>query len=55
MQQQVGLRRLDQALQVQAVADVEPVRQVGSYQVSARLHPRVTATVTIEVRALGGA
>jgi large subunit ribosomal protein L9 len=33
----------------------EPVRQVGSYQVSARLHRAVTATVTIEVRAVGGA
>jgi large subunit ribosomal protein L9 len=31
----------------------EPVRQVGSYQVSARLHRSVTATVTIEVRAAG--
>jgi large subunit ribosomal protein L9 len=33
----------------------EPVRQVGSYQVSARLHRSVTANVTIEVRAVGGA
>jgi large subunit ribosomal protein L9 len=33
----------------------EPVRQVGSYQVAARLHRAVTATVTIEVRAVGGA
>jgi large subunit ribosomal protein L9 len=33
----------------------EPVRQVGSYQVSARLHRAVTATVTIDVRAIGGA
>src|SRR5690349_7493013 len=33
----------------------DPVRQVGSYQVSARLHRAVTATVTIEVRAVGGA
>jgi large subunit ribosomal protein L9 len=29
----------------------EPVRQVGSYQVAARLHRTVTANVTIEVRA----
>src|SRR5438105_7992655 len=28
----------------------EPVRQVGSYSVTARLHRNVTATVTIEVR-----
>jgi large subunit ribosomal protein L9 len=32
----------------------EPVRQVGSYQVTARLHPTVSASVTVEVRALGG-
>src|SRR5437879_1929937 len=33
----------------------DPVRQVGSYQVTARLHRAVNATVTIEVRAVGGA
>lgn len=33
----------------------EPVRQVGSYHVSARLHRAVTATITVEVRALGSA
>lgn len=33
----------------------DPVRQVGSYEVSARLHRNVTATLTIEVRAIGGA
>jgi len=32
----------------------EPVRQVGSYQVTARLHRAVTASPTIEVRAIGG-
>jgi large subunit ribosomal protein L9 len=32
----------------------EPVRQVGSYEVAARLHRNVMATVTIEVRAAGG-
>ena len=32
----------------------DPVRQVGSYQVTARLHPSVSATLTVEVRALGG-
>ena len=31
----------------------DPVRQVGSYQVMARLHRNVTANVTIEVRAVG--
>jgi large subunit ribosomal protein L9 len=34
---------------------VEPVRQVGSYQVTARLHRAVSANVTIEVRAVGSA
>jgi large subunit ribosomal protein L9 len=33
----------------------DPVRQVGSYQVHARLHRAVSANVTIEVRAVGGA
>jgi large subunit ribosomal protein L9 len=33
----------------------DPVRQVGSYQVSARLHRSVTANVTIDVRAIGTA
>jgi large subunit ribosomal protein L9 len=32
----------------------DPVRQVGTYQVAARLHRAVTASVTIEVRAIGG-
>ena len=30
----------------------DPVRQVGSYEVTARLHRNVQATVTIEVRAI---
>jgi large subunit ribosomal protein L9 len=34
---------------------VEPVRQVGSYAVTARLHRTVTASVTVEVRAVGSA
>ena len=34
---------------------VDPVRQVGSYQVTARLHRAVSANVTIEVRAVGSA
>jgi large subunit ribosomal protein L9 len=33
----------------------DPVRQVGSYTVTARLHRVVSASVTIEVRAIGGA
>ena len=33
----------------------EPVRHVGSYQVTARLHRSVTATITVEVRAASGA
>jgi large subunit ribosomal protein L9 len=33
----------------------EPVRQVGSYEVSAKLPRGVSATVTIDVRAIGGA
>jgi large subunit ribosomal protein L9 len=32
----------------------EPVRQVGSYQVTARIHRSINANVTIEVRAIGG-
>ncbi len=32
----------------------EPVRLVGSYQVTARLHRSVTANVTIDVRPAGG-
>ena len=50
------------AIQKQIGASVErrdldiadPVRQVGSYAVTARLHRAVTATVTIDVRAVGG-
>ena len=34
---------------------LDPVRQVGSYRVSVRVHRAVTATVTVEVRAVGGA
>jgi large subunit ribosomal protein L9 len=32
----------------------DPVRQVGTYRVTVRLHRNVTATMTIEVRAIGG-
>jgi large subunit ribosomal protein L9 len=31
------------------------VRQIGSYEATARLHRSVTATITVEVRALGSA
>jgi large subunit ribosomal protein L9 len=31
----------------------EPIRQVGSYQVSARLHHGIAAKLTVEVRAAG--
>jgi large subunit ribosomal protein L9 len=51
------------AIQKQIGADVDrrdlelpdAVRQVGSYEVTARLHRAVTATLTIEVRAVRGA
>jgi len=33
----------------------DPVRQVGSHEVTARVHRNVIANVTIEVRAIGGA
>jgi large subunit ribosomal protein L9 len=33
----------------------DQVRQVGSYPVTARLHRSVTATITVEVRAIGSA
>jgi large subunit ribosomal protein L9 len=33
----------------------DQVRQVGSYPVTARLHRLVTATITVEVRAIGSA
>jgi large subunit ribosomal protein L9 len=33
----------------------DPVRQIGSYEVTAKLHRNVTATLTVEVRAVGGA
>ena len=48
-------RQLGAAIDRRDLEIEEPVRQVGSYQVSARLHHGVTANVAIEVRALGGA
>jgi large subunit ribosomal protein L9 len=50
IQKQVGT-----ALDRRDLELVDPVRQVGTYQVTARLHRAVHANVTIEVRALGGA
>lgn len=50
IQQQVGASVDRRDLEI-----AEPVRQVGSYQVTARLHRAVTAAVTIDVRALSGA
>jgi large subunit ribosomal protein L9 len=47
-------RQLGATLDRRELDIAEPVRQVGSYQVTARLHPAVSATVTVEVRALGG-
>ncbi|MBV9170975.1 MAG: 50S ribosomal protein L9 [Chloroflexi bacterium] len=43
----VGLDRRD-------VEIADPVRHVGTYQVSARLHRSVAATITLDVRAAGG-
>ena len=48
-------RQLGAAIDRRDLEIEEPVRQVGSYQVSARLHHGVTANLAIEVRALGGA
>ena len=48
-------RQIGAAVDRRDLEIADPVRQVGSYQVAARLHHGVTATVTIEVRALGGA
>jgi large subunit ribosomal protein L9 len=50
IQKQVGAAVDRRELEIE-----DPVRQVGSYQVTARLHRAVSAKVTIEVRALGGA
>jgi large subunit ribosomal protein L9 len=50
VQRQIGatLERRDLEL-------AEQVRHVGSFQVTARLHRAVTATLTVEVRAVGSA
>src|SRR5205823_4670503 len=48
-------RQLGAELERRDVDISEPVRQLGAYQVQARLHKAVTANLTIEVRAVGGA
>jgi len=48
-------KQLGETLDRRDLDIADPVRQVGSYQVVARLHPSVSATLTVEVRALGGA
>ena len=50
IQQQLGT-----ALDRRDLDIADPVRQVGSYQVTARLHRAVAATITVEVRAIGSA
>ena len=50
VQSQLGV-----ALDRRELEIAEPVRQVGAHQVSARLHRAVTATLTVEVRAIGSA
>ncbi len=48
-------RQLGADLDRRDVEIAEPVRQLGTYTVAARLHKGVTANLTIEVRAVGGA
>ena len=43
--------QLDIALDRRELELTEPIRQVGSYQVRARLPHSVTATLTVDVRA----
>jgi large subunit ribosomal protein L9 len=47
-------RQLGVALERRDVEVADPVRHVGTYQVTARLHRSVTATITLDVRAVGG-
>jgi large subunit ribosomal protein L9 len=48
-------KQLGEALDRRDLELEEPVRHVGSYHVAARLHKGITATLTVEVRAAGGA
>jgi large subunit ribosomal protein L9 len=45
-------KQLGTAVERRDLEIAEPVRQVGSYEVTARLHRVVTATLTIDVRAV---
>jgi large subunit ribosomal protein L9 len=47
-------KQLGTAIERRDLEITEPVRQVGSYSVAARLHRGVTANVTVEVRPIGG-
>ena len=46
-------RQLGTTLDRRQLEIADPIRQLGSYQVTARLHRTVTATLTVEVRAEG--
>jgi large subunit ribosomal protein L9 len=48
-------RQLGTTLERRDLEIAEQVRHIGSYQVTARLHRAVTATMTVEVRAVGSA
>jgi large subunit ribosomal protein L9 len=48
-------RQLGASIDRREVEIPEPIRQLGSYQVAARLHHGVTASLTVEVRAEGAA
>ena len=50
VQRQIGVSLERRDLEI-----ADQVRQVGSYPVMARLHRSVTATITVEVRAIGSA
>ena len=50
VQRQIGVSLERRDLEI-----ADQVRQVGSYPVTARLHRAVTATITVEVRAIGSA
>ncbi len=48
-------RQLGVSLERRDVDVADQLRQVGSYPVTARLHRTVTATITVDVRAIGSA
>ncbi len=47
-------RQLGTALDRREIEIAEPIRQVGTYTATARLHRNVVATLTLEVRAASG-